>query len=136
MSRAVVVAVVSVLLVPAVAGAKSPRACKRLHGHAKQVCLHKRQTAGPKPQPIPVTTTLLDGSPLATSAGTFGITGAIEGAIPGEIFLNTPTTVGITSATFAPAAGAPCSSVVLAPLPALWTIPSGSMFLDASGVVF
>jgi hypothetical protein len=99
-------------------------------GHAKKVCLHKKAAA----KPVPVTTTLLDGSTLTTSVGTFGITGTISATIPSKVQINTPTIATFSGGTLATAAGGPCGSVALPPANA-YGPPPGLMVLNADGTV-
>jgi hypothetical protein len=130
MSRICVAATLVALALTAPANAKTPAKCKRLHGHAKQVCLHKRAPA----KPLPVTTTLLDGSTLTTSSGTFGITGTINATTPSKAQLNTPTIATFSRGTLATAAGGPCGSVALPPANP-YGPPPGLMVLNADGTV-
>jgi hypothetical protein len=130
MSRICAAAIVAALALTAPANAKTSAKCKRLHGHAKKVCLHKKAAA----KPVPVTTTLLDGSTLTTSAGTFGITGTINATIPSKVQLNTPTIATFSRATLASAAGGPCGSVALPPANP-YGPPPGLMVLNADGTV-
>jgi hypothetical protein len=135
MTRLCLATALAALLVTAQADARSSAKCKRHHGHVKKVCKHKK-TAVTTPKAIPVTTTLLDGSTLTTSAGTFGIAGTIKGSIPGQISLNSETTVNDTDAAFSVAPGAPCGPVALAVSPPLSVAPSTYMLLNGDGVVF
>jgi hypothetical protein len=91
MSRILGAAIVATALIATPAAAKTPKPCKHLHGHAKKTCVRKH--VKPKPKRLAVTTTLLDGSTITTSAGAFGIAGSIEGFIPSKVQLNTPTVV-------------------------------------------
>jgi hypothetical protein len=137
MARAVVLAVLGALLVAGSAQARTPRACKRLHGHARTVCVRKHTK--PKPRPadplgIPVKTTVLDGSTLTTAAGTFGITGELKAFLPGKVQLDAPTFGTFTAGSFSVAAGAPCSAVeFVAPSP--YGATTGLMVLNADGSV-
>jgi hypothetical protein len=97
MSRILGAAIVATALIATPAAAKTPKPCKHLHGHAKKTCVRKH--VKPKPKPLAVTTTLLDGSTITTSAGTFGVSGSVNGFIPGKVQLNTPTVVTETRAT-------------------------------------
>jgi hypothetical protein len=130
MSRICAAAILVALLLAAPANAKTPAKCKRLHGHAKKVCLHKKAAA----RPVPVTTTLLDGSTLTTSAGTFGISGTLSATIPSKAQLNTPTIATFSRGTMATADGGPCGSVGLPP-PNPYGPPPGLMVLNADGSV-
>jgi hypothetical protein len=133
MSRAVVVAVLSALVLTARADAKVPKACKRLHGHARAVCVKKKQKAAAA-KPIPVTTTLLSGSTMTASAGTFEVSGTLTGSIPAQAALNTPTVDSISTGTLAAAAGAPCAAPQL-PAPNPYGPPAGVLILNADGTV-
>jgi hypothetical protein len=123
-SRILGAAIVATALIATPAAAKTPKACKHLHGHAKETCVHKHSKA--KPKPLAVTTTLLDGSTITTSASTFGISGSINGFIPGKVQLNTPTVV--TEAHGALAATG-CGTVTLG------SANPGVMVLNADGTV-
>jgi hypothetical protein len=103
MSRIVGAAVLAVALLTTPAGARTPKACKHLHGKAHKTCVRKHT----KPKPLAVTTTLLDGSTITAATGTFGITGTINGFIPGKVQLNAPSVVTETrSSLTAPGCGA------------------------------
>jgi hypothetical protein len=122
MSRILGAAIVATALIATPAAAKTPKACKHLHGHAKKTCVRKHS----KPKPLAVTTTLLDGSTFTTSAGTFGISGSINGFIPSEVQLNTPTVVTETRATLTVPG---CGTVTFGPA------NPGVMVLNADGTV-
>jgi hypothetical protein len=130
MSRICATAILVALPLTAPANAKTPAKCKRLHGHATKVCLHKKAAA----KPVPVTTTVLDGSTLTTSAGTFGITGTISATIPSKLQLNTPTIATFSRGTLTTAAGGPCGSVAL-PAANPYGPPPGLMVLNSDGTV-
>jgi hypothetical protein len=93
--RRLVVVAVAVLvpaLVAAPAGAKTKRVCKtvKVHGHKTKRC-HKVKV---KPLRVPVTTTVLDGSSATIDFGngvvrTVGISGKLNGYVPGSIKLGT-----------------------------------------------
>lgn len=121
MSRIVGAALLALALLTTAAGAKAPKACKHLHGKAHKACMHKHA----RPKPITVATTLLDGSAITTSAGTFGLAGTLNGSIPSKVQLNTPTVVTDTRGTLT-AAG--CGAIGFGPAP-------GVMVLNADGTV-
>jgi hypothetical protein len=85
-----------------------------------------RKHVKPKPKPLAVTTTLLDGSTITTSAGTFGVSGSVNGFIPGKVQLNTPTVVTETRATLTVPG---CGTVTLG------SANPGVMVLNADGTV-
>ena len=108
MRRLVVLAVVA--LVPAVAaapaGAKTKRKCKivKVHGHKKKRC-HKVKVK-PKPTRVPVTTTVLDGGSATIDFGngivrTVGISGKLNGYVPGTIKLGTDIKAILTGGSLA-----------------------------------
>ena len=131
MSRIVGAAIVVTVLIATPAAAKTPKACKHLHGHAKKTCVRKHAKAQPTPKPLAVTTTLLDGSTITTSAGTFGIAGTIDGSIPSKVQLNTPSVVTEKSGALT-ATG--CGAVALGAANP-YGPPPGVMVLNADGSV-
>lgn len=136
MSRICAAAALAALLLAVPAHAKTPRACKHLHGHTKKVCVrkHSKPKKDVLPLGIPTTTSLLDGSTVTTAAGTFGVTGQINGFIPGKVALNSATNNNLTSGALTPAAGAPCTAVQLPPANP-YGPPAGVMVLNADGTV-
>jgi hypothetical protein len=127
MSRILGAAVLAAALLTTPAGAKAPKACKHLHGKAHKTCVRKHTP----PKPLAVTTTLLDGSTVTTSSGTFAITGALSGSMPGKVQLNTPTIVTETGGALT-AAG--CGAVSLGGSNPYGPAP-GLMVLNADGTV-
>ena len=98
MRRLAIAVAAGALLVPAVAAApaaaKTKRVCKtvKVHGHKKRRC-HRVKV---KPQRIPVTTQILDGSSATLDFGsgivrTVPLSGTLTGYIPGKILLNRDT---------------------------------------------
>jgi hypothetical protein len=115
MTRACIAILAIAMLVPAVAtapaGAKTKRVCKvvKVHGHKTKRCHRVKVKPKTKPKPavkIPVVVTVLDGSQAVIDFGdgnvrTVGLTGKINGFIPGLIHLNSDTKVTLTDGTLA-----------------------------------
>ena len=106
MRRLAVLAVA--VLVPAAAaapaGAKTKLKCKtvRVHGHKKKRC-HKVKV---KPLRVPLTATVLDGSSATIDFGngmvrTVGISGKLDGYVPGKIRLGTDIKARLSGGTLA-----------------------------------
>jgi hypothetical protein len=136
LSRALIAAAVSALVFTGQADAK--RHCKkvRVHGH-----LRCKRSVKPKPKPdlvigAPVAITVLDGSTLTTSAGTFGVTGTMKGFIPGKVSLVSTQMVAISAMALTPAVGAPCPTVSLRPPDAGSTAPASMLDLNPDGTGF
>ncbi|MDX6655694.1 MAG: hypothetical protein QOH62_487 [Solirubrobacteraceae bacterium] len=84
---------------------------------------------------VPVTIGLLDGSTLTTAAGTFGLSGAMNGLDAGPVRLSSATTLQNLTGSLAIAPGAPCTTVDLAPPDGTLYAPS-AVTLESDGVVF
>lgn len=112
MRRVAVAALAGALLVPAAgaapAAARTKRVCKtvRVHGHKKRRCHRVKVRRKAKPQRIPVTTQVLDGSTATLDFGngvvrTVPLSGLLTGYIPGKILLNQDTKAILTGGQIA-----------------------------------
>jgi hypothetical protein len=84
---------------------------------------------------VPITIGLLDGSTLTTAAGTFGLSGAMNGLDAGPVDLSSATTLENLTGSLAVAPGAPCATVDLVPPDGTLYAPS-AVTLQGDGVVF